>query len=311
MGLITASRSAAAPVRRTGPVVARRTARYLAASETHTFAFSIAAQALLSFFPFMVFLLALSRNVIHSPRLFRGLLTLIGAYLPIHDAPHLHDRQYILDTLRTIVVHHQQAQVLSLLILLAACAGMFIPLEVALNRIWAAPRNRAYWHGWTVAFGLAFACGILGLLSASLTALAESYSERLAHFIWKYSPVQLGALHRLVPFVTEVLVRAGAVPVTIAVFFLIYWRLPNTRVPWLVALQAAVVAGLGWEISKYVYIALLPWLNFRDIYGPFSLSISLLLWAYVSALLMLTGAELMAESRRARRSAAPAVAASA
>ncbi|MGH9508038.1 MAG: YhjD/YihY/BrkB family envelope integrity protein, partial [Terriglobales bacterium] len=109
----------------------------------------------------------------------------------------------------------------------------------------------------------------------------------------------------------EVLVRAGAVPVTIAVFFLIYWRLPNARVPRLVALQAAVVAGLGWEISKYVYIALLPWLNFRDIYGPFSLSISLLLWAYVSALLMLTGAELMAESRRAQRSAAPAVAASA
>lgn len=304
MGLITPSRGIRRPIRRAGPAVARRTARYLAASETHTFAFSIAAQALLSFFPFMVFLLAVTRNVIHSPRLFRGLLTLIAAYLPVHDAPHLHDRQYIVDTLRTIVVHHQQAQILSLLILLAACAGMFIPLEVALNRIWGAPRNRAYWHGWTVAFGLAFTCGVLGLLSASLTALSEGYSRRLAHFIWTHSPIPLGALHHLVPFVTQVLVRAGAVPVTIAVFFLIYWRLPNARVPALVALEAAIVAGLGWEISKYVYIALLPWLNFREIYGPFSLSISLLLWAYVSALLMLTGAELMAESRRVRRAAA-------
>ncbi|MGH9533313.1 MAG: YihY/virulence factor BrkB family protein [Terriglobales bacterium] len=303
MGLITASRTAPPAPRRPRQAVARRTANYLAASETHTFAFSIAAQALLSFFPFLVFLLALTRNVLHSPRLFRGLLTLIAAYLPIHDAPNLHDRRYILDTLRAIVVHHQQAQIFSLLILLAACAGMFIPLEVALNRIWSAPRNRAYGHAWAVALGLSFACGVLSLLSASLTALSESYSDRLANFIWKHSPVPLGALHHLVPYVTQVLVRAGAVPVTIGVFFLIYWRLPNAPVPAKVALEAAVVAGLGWEVSKYVYIALLPWLNFRDIYGPFSLSISLLLWAYVSALLVLAGAEVMAESRRLARPA--------
>lgn len=299
MGLITASRQEPA-AQRPRQVLARRTAYYLAASETHTFAFSIAAQALLSFFPFMVFLLALTRNVLHSQRLFHGLLTLIGAYLPIHDAPNLHDRRYILDTLQAIVVHHQQAQIFSLLILLAACAGMFIPLEVALNRIWSAPRNRPYWHAWLVALGLSFACGVLGLLSASLTALSESYSDRLAHFIWKHSPVPLGALHYLIPHVTDILVRAGAVPVTVAVFFLIYWQLPNASVPAVVALEAAVVAGLGWEASKYIYIALLPWLNFRDIYGPFSLSISLLLWAYVSALLLLVGAEVLAESRRLR-----------
>lgn len=290
----------------------RRTARYLTASETHTYAFSIAAQAMLSFFPFVVFLLSLSRNVFNAPRLYRGLLTLVGAYLPVSDTALDRTRSFILDNLSAVVEHHQRAQIFSLLILLATCTGIFLPLEVALNRVWNVAKNRSYASNWAVAFGLAVACGVLGMLSASFTALSESYSTRLARFISLHSPVHLGALHEVVANVSVVLVRAGAIPVTIAVFFLIYWKLPNRRVAAGQVLPAAIVAGLAWEVSKYVYIALLPWLNFREIYGPFALSVSLVLWAYVSALLLLGGAELMAEGRRIaseRQAASPVLSA--
>src|ERR1700729_80306 len=41
-------------------------ARYMARTEVHTYAFSVAANAILSLFPFIVLLLTLSRTVFHS-----------------------------------------------------------------------------------------------------------------------------------------------------------------------------------------------------------------------------------------------------
>jgi membrane protein len=45
---------------------------------------------------------------------------------------------------------------------------------------------------------------------------------------------------------------------------------------------------------------LLPLLDFRSVYGPFSVSVSLMMWAFVSGLLMLAGAHYSA-SRHALR----------
>lgn len=274
----------------------RRTLSYLIATETHTFAFSIASQALLSFFPFIVLLLSLTRNVLHTRALYNGLLKLLASYLPVTDTTVEHTRSFILINLQAVVEHHEKVQFVSLLILLLTSAGIFLPLEVALNRIWGAKRNRTYLQNWGVAIGLTFSCGVLGMLSASFTALTETYSTRLARFLLLYSPINLGSLQNLVHIVSVVLIRAGAVPFTIAVFFLIYWWLPVVKVRARRVLPAAIITGLMWEASKYVYILMLPWLNFREIYGPFAISVSLVMWAFISALILLTGIELVAET---------------
>ena len=44
----------------------RSTARYLLRTEVHTFAFSVAANSILSFFPFLLLLMTLIRYVFHS-----------------------------------------------------------------------------------------------------------------------------------------------------------------------------------------------------------------------------------------------------
>lgn len=270
----------------------RQTASYLAATETHTYASSVAAHALLSFFPFIVLLLSLARNFLHSPRLYHSLLELLRAYLPVSDFGPERTQTFIITNLQIIVEHQRVAQAASLAILLLTCTGVFLPLEVGLNHIWQAGRNRSYLRNWAVAVGLAFSCGVLGMLSASFTALTETYSTRLHHFLERLPPLQAHPVP--LDAVSIAIVRAGAVPFTIAMFFLLYWRLPNLPVAARRVLPAAVTAGLLWEVSKYVYILLLPWLNFRDIYGPFAISVSLLLWAYVSALILLTCAEMVA-----------------
>ena len=90
------------------------------------------------------------------------------------------------------------------------------------------------------------------------------------------------------------------------IFLLIYWVLPNRRLPIVAVLPAAITTGLLWEVAKRIYIALLPWLDFRSVYGPFSVSVSLMMWAFVSGLLMLAGAHYSA-SRHTLRLAAKLV----
>jgi uncharacterized BrkB/YihY/UPF0761 family membrane protein len=81
---------------------------------------------------------------------------------------------------------------------------------------------------------------------------------------------------------------------SIAIFFLVYWLLPNGKVPAQGVLPAAVIMGLLSEALKYVYILALPRLNFAEVYGPFAISVSLMFWAFLSGMLLLTGAHLSA-----------------
>lgn len=80
----------------------------------------------------------------------------------------------------------------------------------------------------------------------------------------------------------------------IATFFLIYWVLPNGKVSPRAVLPAAIITGVLFELVKLIYVIALPWLNFDEVYGPFSISVTLMFWAFVSGLLLLGGAYLSA-----------------
>ena len=51
-------------------------------TEVHTYAFSVAANAILSFFPFIVLLLTVTRRVMHSQAMYNVVLQLLRDYLP-------------------------------------------------------------------------------------------------------------------------------------------------------------------------------------------------------------------------------------
>jgi membrane protein len=97
---------------------------------------------------------------------------------------------------------------------------------------------------------------------------------------------------RLVGFLV---MKVFAICASITIFFLIYWLLPNGKVPARAVLPAAIVMGLLSEALKYAYILALPWLNFQEVYGPFALSVTMMFWAFLSGLLLLAGANLSAE----------------
>ena len=257
--------------------VVRSTARYLLRTDVHTFAFSVAANAILSLFPFLLLLMTLIRRVFHSQVMYRVVENLVRDSLPT-------GQEFVIRNLNALVQSHQRAQILSLVMMLVGSTGIFMPLEVALNRVWGFPNNRSYIGNQLIALGLAFACGSLALLSVGLTAGNVEILKTVLHGYANWYVQWAG-------FLTMKIFSIGA---SIAIFFLIYWLLPNGKVRAQAVLPAAVIMGLLSEALKYVYIFALPFLNFGEVYGPFAISVSLIFWAFLSGMLLLAGAHLSA-----------------
>ena len=253
------------------------TLRYLLRTEVHTFAFSVAANAILSFFPFVLLLLTLIRRVFHSRVMYDVVVSLLRDYVPA-------GQDFVIRNLNALVDERQRAQVFSLVILLITSTGVFMPLEVALNRIWGFRNNRSYLGNQLISLGLTFASGSLALLSVWATAGNVTFLKTALHGHGAW-------FIQLVGFLT---MKVFAITASIAIFFLIYWLLPNGKVPARAVLPAAVLMGLLSEALKYAYILALPWLNFAEVYGPFAISVSLMFWAFLTGMLLLTGAHLSA-----------------
>jgi len=266
------------PSRRQSPSLIVSTVKYLLRTDVHTFAFSVAANAILSFFPFVVLMMTLIRRVFHSRVMADLVIELLRDYLPA-------GQDFVIRNLNAMVNSRQRVQVVSLVILLVTSSGVFLPLEVALNRVWRFENNRSYLGNQLISLGLAFACGLLALLSIMLTAGPVALMQFLLR----------GYGTGFVRLVGFLVLKIFAIAASIAIFFLIYWLLPNGKVPAHAVLPAAITMGLLSEALKYAYILALPRLNFQEVYGPFALSVSLMFWAFLSGLLLLAGANLSAE----------------
>jgi YihY family inner membrane protein len=258
------------------------TLRFLMQTEVHTYAFSVAANAILSFFPFIVLLLTLVRRVFHSDAMYNVVLGLLRAYLPSN-------KDFVIRNLEFLASVRGRGQILSGVMLLITSTGIFLPLEVALNSIWGFKKNRSYLMNQVVALALAIACGSLATLSVALTA----QNLRLLGSV-------VGDRNFVFEGVGFLVMKISAILATIGIYFLIYWLLPHGKVPARAVLPAAIITGLVSEAAKYGYILVLPWLNFQEVYGPFSVSVTLIFWSFLSGMLLLGGAYLSAAEHSSR-----------
>jgi membrane protein len=252
-------------------------ARYMARTEVHTYAFSVAANVILSLFPFIVLLLTISR-LFHSHALEAVMGDMVKTFLPV-------GQDFVMRNMELLAHPHKGTQIFSLVMLLVTSTGVFLPLEVALNRVWGVKQNRNYLHNQAISLGLAFTVGVLAMASAASTASQQTILTLafMGH-----------TQNRLFDLVSFGFLKLCAGLASILLFFLIYWILPYRKVPARAVLPTAIIIGLLWEGAKYLYVRALPWLDFQSVYGPFYISVGLMIWAFLSGLLLLAGAHFSA-----------------
>lgn len=258
--------------------------KYLLDSEVHTFAFSVAANAILSFIPLVVLLYTLALSVFHSHAMVGVVNDMVDYFLPSVTRQPGWLAANIESTAALSSRHGIQA--FSLLMILISCTGIFLPLEVALNQAWGVTKSRNYLLNQVVAFGLAIIMVVLGTIAMSLSAA----QRQILDFLF-FHKTDTGFLHWLFNGLSYLWLALCSGAACILFFFCIYWLLPNCKVPIRSVLRASVVVGLIWLGARYIFVALLPHLDLKALYGPFNISVGLLFWAYVSGLILFAGAQ--------------------
>ncbi|HEY0795597.1 MAG TPA: YhjD/YihY/BrkB family envelope integrity protein, partial [Acidisarcina sp.] len=131
--------------------------RYLAQTEVHIYAFSVAANAILSVFPFIVMMFTLARRVFHSQGMENAIGDIMRFFLPTLPK----DQDFVVRNMAWVAHSRSGVQVAAVLTLLISSSGVFLPLEVALNQVWGVVKNRSYLMNQVISLGLAMLIGLL------------------------------------------------------------------------------------------------------------------------------------------------------
>jgi YihY family inner membrane protein len=253
-------------------------------TEVHVFAFSVSAGLLLSFFPFLTVMLSICRYVL------KWRAGVIAVYFALDDYFPDTFGQFIRRNFEVTVASRGPVQAVSLVLLFFTASGIFEPLEVALNRVWNCPNNRNYFKNQLVSLGLIFLCGALMLVSTTLTALNNEFLNDISI---RHTPAA--------NFIGLLLFKAAAIPMSMLMLFLIYWLLPNCKIKPARIVPAAIMVGFLLEILKYINLWTWPYLRtkLQSEYGPFYYTVTIILWGFLAALVVLAGAEWTARESQA------------
>jgi membrane protein/epoxyqueuosine reductase len=224
---------------------------------------AIAFNFLLCLFPLLAVLAAFSQRY-QGSRAGAALLLLLQELIPFGQAE-------IAASLRSLTRMARGLEVFALLLIVWGSSGIFMPVEMALNRAWGGKPNRHFLLSRGLAFLMTLAGGLLAFLSVLLTIAARSYSRE-----W--------------PTLAGYGVKASAALLTIVLFFLIYRLVPSVPVGSGVALKAALWSGVAWELAKQLFVSKLGSMNLPAFYGPLAFAVALVLWAYLSSLVLVFGA---------------------
>ncbi|MGH9535747.1 MAG: YihY/virulence factor BrkB family protein [Terriglobales bacterium] len=250
-------------------------AQFLTTIEAHTYAYSVAANLLLAFLPFMLLMVWLSRQMAPLDFVLSVVSQFVQIYLPTGGGVIMRDITYL--------ASQQTARIFSVIMLAVTSTGVFLPLEVALNGIWGFKKNRGYLRNQAMSLWVVAICGGLGVVSIQLAVLGQRAVNWITPGHWW-----------LPNFLDFCVLKSFAFPTAILGFFFIYWLLPNGKISPERVFPAALYAGILAEIFETVFRWTLPLLDVRKVYASLALPVTLIVWGYAGALLLLFGASLSA-----------------
>lgn len=250
------------------------TLRYWMQTEVHVYAFSIAANVLLSFFPFLIVCVSLGRMVFPREAVISALDIAFRDFFPDALGNFMHNN----------LPQAQPVEFLSIFILLFSANGIFEPLEVALNKVWGIHKNRSFLRNQLISLVLIFVCGTLALLSLAIAAIGQQNASDFAVFRW----------------ISMWFYKSASVPITVFILYLIYRYLPNGRPPVQRVVPAAIGVGILLEALKSINMWAWPAFDakLQREYGVFRYSATLIFLSFLTSMLVLGGAEWAARGHR-------------
>ena len=234
---------------------------------------------LMALFPALLLLLAISNKLAAGSQM-------LSAAVDVYPG----SSRFLRETIEAFSNIGFGAVVTCVILVFWAGSWVFAVVERALNRIWGAI-SRTFWHGRALTIGMV---GVVGLILA-LSVLVTSGLVALREMTGRFSPRQIeryALLSSVGSAFWQVLFAAGSYLITVVVFVFIYKFMPRAKVTLRDTLPGAFLAGLLWELAKYIFASSLQYFHYDQIYGSVGAVVAVLTWSYVSSLILLFGAQL-------------------
>jgi membrane protein len=257
--------------------IARLTIRSIGEDDCFMRAASIAYYTLISLFPLLLILVVAASFVLESAEVQKNVMLLVETYIPTAS-------DLVQANFEQILRARGTAGILATLVFGWLALAVFFNIERALNRVWGVKRLRPFWSRMLLALIMVAGIGLLILLSVLSTTVFDIIRHlRLPFLGWEpfNRPLLWHILTSLLPTVLNV-----------AIFFLLYRILPYTLVGWSEVWPGALLAGLAWEAVKRIFsLYLARFGSYNLIYGSLGTVIALLIWFYLTGIIVLLGAE--------------------
>ena len=264
-----------------------RAVRELSDDDGTHMAASVAYHALFSLFPLLLGLIAFMSLFLESQDVQDRLTDFTTSYLPGSES--LVDRN-----IDTVLQLRGAVGAIAILGLLWSGSAVFGAVTRAVNRAWDVHRDRPFFISKPRQLTMALAVSLLFLVS-----LAASTIVRTAE---RFYDSDVAAVQALVHTGGQFALQGTSFVLMLAVFLLIYRFMPNTRTYWRYIWPGALVAAVLFELTKNVFIVYLDRVaNFENVYGALAPVIVLLMWTYVSSIVLIFGAELSSEYGRLKQ----------
>lgn len=169
---------------------------------------------------------------------------------------------------------------IGVIILLWSVISFFMQVENAFNHVWQVKKSRSIIRQFTTYFSTILLIPILIGVSSGLS-------------IYISSTLSNSFLFSIISPLVRILVKLSPFIINWIVFMILYMAIPNTRVKFVNALVAGIVAGTVFQLFQMLYISgQLNLSRYNAIYGGLAAIPLLLLWIRISCLIILFGAEI-------------------
>jgi membrane protein len=220
------------------------------------------------------------------------LLALVGTYLYKDQEVLNHIRAYFRDAapaldpkitknLTDIVQSRKIVGVLGFIGLLWFSTWVFASLRIAFNVVFRVEKSRGMLRGLGIDLLMILLTGILLLVSMFLSSAIAALQSFRGQIPVAIGPTVQWVLKYVLPFI-----------LTFCMFFLIYEIIPNKRVHFKTALQAALFTGLLWELTKHLFTLYVVHIaHYSILYGSLNTLVLFVLWVYYSSTIVVVGGE--------------------
>ena len=253
-------------------------------SDGLTHAASIAYYALLSLFPFLLLMLSVVGLVTADASDRDAVVRFILRYFP-------RQFEFITGQLDAFRASTLQLGLGGSVALVWASLGFFNAVTSAVNHAWGVEKRRSFLRHRLVGFVMLLSAG--GIL---LVAILLVGAVKVAQTTW-FDRLQVSATW--IDWISGVTANQLATVLLVGCVALIFYFLPNTRVRFRDVWPGAIVVGLLWRgaLGGFSWYAS-DLARFNVVHGSITAVVVFLIWIYVSAVILLYGAEMTATYAR-------------